>query len=70
MAQLPEVQGIILRGIARGTIRAVPAAGGGIRISPTTDESSFQTRESAPLPSPSSIGPVTVPVRSAERSAR
>jgi hypothetical protein len=34
-ARLPEVQAIIRREITRGTIRVVPAPGGGIRIIPT-----------------------------------
>jgi hypothetical protein len=69
-AHLPEVQAIIRRGISRGTIRVVPAAGGGIRIIPTTDDSPFQSLEASPLACPGSIGPFTVCVRSNERRAR
>lgn len=46
-AHLPEVQAIIRREIARGTIRVVPAAGGGIRIIPT-DGSAVEESEPAP----------------------
>ena len=34
-AHLPDIQAIIRQEIYRGTIRVVPAAGGGIRIIPT-----------------------------------
>ena len=59
-AHLPEVQAIIRRGISRGTIRVVPAAGGGIRIIPTTDDRPFEALEPSPPPWPGSIRPSTV----------
>jgi hypothetical protein len=46
-AHLPEVQAIIRREIARGTIRVAPAPGGGIRIIPAAG-STVEGPESAP----------------------
>jgi hypothetical protein len=59
-AHRPEVQAIIRRGMARGTILVVPAAGGGIGIIPTTDDSPFQALEPAPPPCPSAIEPLWI----------
>jgi hypothetical protein len=49
-AHLPEAQAIIRREIFRGTIRVVPAPGGGIRIIPTTDGSPIEHQPEASRP--------------------
>jgi hypothetical protein len=67
---LPDVQAIIRHGICCGTIRVVPAAGGGIRTIPTTDNRPCEALETSPPPCPGSIRPFTVRVRATERRAR
>ena len=46
-AHLPEIQTVIRQEVYRGTIRVVPAAGGGIRIIPA-DGSMVEESEPAP----------------------
>jgi hypothetical protein len=70
MAPLLEVQAVIRRGIARGTIRVVPAAGGGIRITPATDDRPCEALEPSPPPCRGSIRPSTVYTSSPSKGAR
>jgi hypothetical protein len=70
-AHLHEVQPVIRRGVFCGAIRVVPAAGGGIRISPATDDSPFQALEPSLPPRPGSIRSSTVRASGpSKRSAR
>ena len=59
-AQFPEVQEIIRNEISRGTIRVVPAAGGGICIIPTTGHRAFEAPEPFQSPDQSSSKSPTV----------
>jgi hypothetical protein len=54
-AQFPEVQAVISDGISRGTIRVIPAAGGGIRIISPTGHRAPEALEPFPPADRSSI---------------
>lgn len=49
-SHLPEVQAILRREISRGTIRVVPATGGGIRIVPVEHGGESDEDPTAPGP--------------------
>jgi hypothetical protein len=68
-AHLSEVHAIIRRGFSRGTIRVVSAAGGGIRIVPTSNDRPLRAPQRFPTACPDSIGPI-MHVWSGERRAR
>jgi hypothetical protein len=59
-AHLPDVRALLRRGLAHGTPRVVPAAGGGIPNIPTTDDRPFQAPKPSPRPCPGSLRPSTV----------